>query len=187
MPSKNTRRYTWIAYVLEGLGIFAVCLFLIAVILMAIDEQRFLEPAAFGMGIALLLGFIVAPAQAIHQGLHYLKRLRQAKEDPRQQLRRRVDAVNNAFAEAATLMDELRRDLEAQQAARDQLLAEAEHQQRLLELNKEEAKKIRQILVNETKATIRAAWRREVGFFLAGVLVSAALSVPIGIWVNSIS
>ncbi|GAA3518703.1 hypothetical protein GCM10023075_81030 [Streptosporangium album] len=84
-------------------------------------------------------------------------------------------------------MDELRRDLEAQQAARETLLVEAEQQQRLLEINTEEAEKIRQILVGETKATIRAERRREWMFFLFGFLASAAASVPIGLWVNHIS
>ncbi|UBU16652.1 hypothetical protein [Nonomuraea gerenzanensis] len=115
------------------------------------------------------------------------ERLSQAKEDPAEKLHRRVQAVNQAFAEAATLMDELQRDLEAQQATREALLAEAKHQQRLLELNKDEAENIRQILFGETKKTIRAERRRELVIFLAGVLLSAALSIPIGIWVNNIS
>jgi hypothetical protein len=173
--------------ILEGLGTIAVILFWVAPILIAIDEQRFIATGSIAFGISLLLMLTVAPTLMIFHGLQYLTRLKRVEEDPRQRLRRRVDAVNNAFAEATTLMNELQRDLEAQQAARDQLLAEAEHQQRLLEVNKEEAERIRQIMVTETKATIRAAWRREMGFFLAGVLVSALLSIPIGIWVNSIS
>ncbi|MFI6509658.1 hypothetical protein ACIBCT_18790 [Streptosporangium sp. NPDC050855] len=115
------------------------------------------------------------------------RRLVIAEEDPGQRLQHRIQSVNSAFAEATTLMDELRRDLEAQQAARATLLAEAEQQQRLLEINTEEAEKIREILVGETKATIRAERRREWMFFLLGFLASATASVPIGLWVNHIS
>ncbi|MER5645777.1 hypothetical protein [Streptosporangium sp. NPDC002524] len=74
-------------------------------------------------------------------------------------------------------MDELRRDLSAQQAAREKLIAEAEHQQQLLEVNEEEAEKIRQIIVGETQRSVRNQRLREWGFFLAGL----ALSVPLNI------
>ncbi|MEV4113707.1 hypothetical protein [Nonomuraea sp. NPDC049695] len=113
--------------------------------------------------------------------------IKEAAEVPGERLRRRLRAVNAAFSEAALVMDELQRDLEAQQATREALMREAERQQRLLEVNKDEAEKIRQILVGETKETIRAQRRRELAIFVAGILISAALSVPIGIWVNSIS
>lgn len=100
--------------------------------------------------------------------------------DPRTRLRSRIQGVNAAFAEAGELMDELRRDLEAQQTARDILLAHAEEQQQLLELNQEQAEKIRRILVSETKATIRTERRQQWMFFALGILVS----IPIGIAIN---
>ncbi|TLP66534.1 hypothetical protein [Microbispora triticiradicis] len=134
-------------------------------------------------GFSILAGAGVA----IYTMLDYRKRVRAAKEDPVERLRRRISRVNDAFAKATTLMDELRRDLEAQQATREALLAEAERQQQLLAINEEEAEKIRQILTNETKETIRAERRREWLFFLLGFAASAAASVPIGIWVNHIS
>ncbi|MFB4284874.1 hypothetical protein ACBJ59_57070 [Nonomuraea sp. MTCD27] len=107
----------------------------------------------------------------------------EVRSDPGERLQTRIRAVNDAFAEAATLMDELRRDLEAQQTAREALLAEAERQQRLLEIDKEQAEKIRQILVGETKATIRAERRQQWMFFALGI----SMSVPIGVFVNWIS
>ncbi|MFI7134391.1 hypothetical protein ACIBQ1_52600 [Nonomuraea sp. NPDC050153] len=107
-------------------------------------------------------------------------RLAQAREDPGQSLGRRVERVNAAFAEAASLMDDLRRDLEAQKAAREALLTEAEKQQSLLEVNEDQAEKIRQILVGETKATIRAERRQQWMFFGLGV----AASIPIGVMIN---
>ncbi|MFC7380882.1 hypothetical protein [Sphaerisporangium rhizosphaerae] len=115
------------------------------------------------------------------------ERLKQAADAPDVRLKRRIESVNAAFTEAAKLMDDLRRDLAAQQAARDAILAQAAEQHQLLEVNREQAEKIRKILVGETKATIRAERRREWGFFLAGLLASAMISIPIGIWVNHIS
>ncbi|WP_182882554.1 hypothetical protein [Microbispora sp. H10949] len=115
------------------------------------------------------------------------KRVRAVEEDPSERLRYRISRVNDAFAEAATLMDELRCDLESQQAAREALLAEAERQRQLLTVSKEEAEKIRQILTSETKETIRAERRQQWIFFLLSFAASAAASVPIGIWVNHIS
>ncbi|WP_433355567.1 hypothetical protein ACQP25_17085 [Microtetraspora malaysiensis] len=107
-------------------------------------------------------------------------RLAQVREDPGQNLSRRVERVNTAFAEATSLMDDLRRDLEVQKAARQALLAEAEDQQRLLEVNEEQAEKIRQILIGETKKTIRAERRQQWLFFALGVLVS----IPVGVAIN---
>ncbi|TYB71212.1 hypothetical protein FXF51_01890 [Nonomuraea sp. PA05] len=103
-----------------------------------------------------------------------------ADEDPGDRLRHRIKRVNEAFGEAATLMDELDRDLRAQQAARDALLSQAAEQERLLEIDKEQAERIRQILVGETKATIRAERRTQWMFFALG----AAVSIPIGVLIN---
>ncbi|MEU7895181.1 hypothetical protein AB0B45_20260 [Nonomuraea sp. NPDC049152] len=53
-----------------------------------------------------------------------LERLEEAEEDPSERLRHRIASVNTAFSEAAALLDDLRRDLEAQQAARAAIKAE---------------------------------------------------------------
>jgi hypothetical protein len=108
------------------------------------------------------------------------RRQREAAEDPGERLRRRVDAVNASFNEAVSLMAELRRDLNAQQAARRKLISQAKEQERLLSVNEEQAENIRQILVGETKATIRAERRQQWMFFALGV----AASIPIGIAIN---
>ncbi|MBB4941233.1 uncharacterized membrane-anchored protein YhcB (DUF1043 family) [Streptosporangium album] len=150
-----------------------------------LGEHQWIPEWVGGLLLALALGAIGVAIRFLWR--RQARRLAIAEEDPGQRLRHRIQSVNSAFAEATTLMDELRRDLEAQQAARETLLVEAEQQQRLLEINTEEAEKIRQILVGETKATIRAERRREWMFFLFGFLASAAASVPIGLWVNHIS
>ncbi|MFC5946466.1 hypothetical protein, partial [Micromonospora harpali] len=108
------------------------------------------------------------------------KRIAEAQEDPGKRLRLRISRINQAFAEAASLMDELQHDLEAQQAAREMLLAEAQRQQKLLEFNEGQAEKIRQILVGETEEVIRTERRQQWLFFTLGVLIS----IPIGVAIN---
>ncbi|MFF4419134.1 hypothetical protein ACFYY8_41940 [Streptosporangium sp. NPDC001559] len=137
-------------------------------------------PLVVPAAIAVTVGFV-------QERRERRRRLERAAEDPGEVLRRRVEAVNTAFTEAASLMDDLRRDLAAQQAAREELFAQAEEQQRLLAIDQEQAEKIRQILVGETQATIRAERRQQWLFFVLGFAASALASIPIGIWVNSIS
>ncbi|MGV9308743.1 MULTISPECIES: hypothetical protein [unclassified Nonomuraea] len=78
------------------------------------------------------------------------------------------------------MMDELRRDVQAQQEARDLPVRQAEEQQRLLEADAEQAEKIRQILLGETRKSIKAERRRQWGYILAG----AVWSVPVGVAIN---
>ncbi|MEU4702574.1 hypothetical protein [Nonomuraea dietziae] len=143
--------------------------------------------------IVILTGAVFVAPAAIAMAIDWLRRnsdrqrLDQAAEDPGELLQRRVERVNTAFAEAAALMDELQRDVEAQQAAREALVTQAAEQQRLLEINEEQAEKIRHLLFSETKATIHAERRQQWTFFLLGYLASTATSIPIGIWINSIS
>ncbi|MFD0883373.1 hypothetical protein ACFQ08_02205 [Streptosporangium algeriense] len=108
------------------------------------------------------------------------KRQQEAEEDPGERLHRRVEAVNVSFKEALSLMADLRRDLDAQQAARKQLITQAKEQQRLLSVNEKQAENIRQILAGETKAAIRTERRQQWMFFALG----AAVSIPIGILIN---
>ncbi|GIH98103.1 hypothetical protein [Planobispora takensis] len=129
--------------------------------------------------LSLGIGVLIAEGMR-REGRQRLAQVDKGTEDPRQALRYRIDAVNTAFTEAARLMDDLKRDLAAQQAAREALLAQAEEQERLLEFNQEQAEKIRQILVGETKATIRAERRQQWMFFALGVLAS----IPIGVAIN---
>lgn len=108
------------------------------------------------------------------------RRQQEAAEDPGERLQRRADAVNASFKEAISLMADLRRDLDAQQAARKKILNEAKAQQRLLSVNAEQAENIREILVGETKATISAERRTQWLFFALGAVVS----IPIGVAIN---
>jgi hypothetical protein len=139
-----------------------------------------LEVHAMWMPLAASIVIIATFAIMLINRQQARRRLAQAAEDPGQVLRDRISQVDAAFTEAASLMDDLRRDLEVQQATRDALVAQAEEQQRLLEVDQEQAERIRQILVGETKATIRAERRQQWMFFALGV----ATSIPIGIMIN---
>lgn len=134
----------------------------------------------FIMVPSLIIGSVLALHATSYEGKRRKQALSDAKEDPKEVLRRRVERVNEAVATAASEMQGLQRDLEAQQAAGAALLAQAEEQQRLLEINQDQAEKIRHILVSETKATIRAERRQQWMFFALG----AAVSIPIGIVIN---
>lgn len=130
------------------------------------------------MGVVLLGFVLVVMSDAL--GQQGRRRIKEAREDPGEVLRRRIKRVNVAFTEATALMDDLQRDLAAQQAAREELLSQGEEQQRLLAVDQEQAEKIRHILVGETKATIRAERRQQWLFFALG----ATISIPIGVAIN---
>ncbi|WP_203886615.1 hypothetical protein [Planotetraspora kaengkrachanensis] len=142
-------------------------------------------PDVPGIGWAACFAFVwgVAALMAREDIARAKLALARAEEDPRERLQRRVARVNSLFTEATALMDDLRRDLEAQQATRQALLEETEHQQHLLEVNKDEAEKIRKLFVGETEKSIRAARLREWMFLLIGL----AASIPIGLLVNWMS
>ncbi|GAA4573739.1 hypothetical protein GCM10023193_68220 [Planotetraspora kaengkrachanensis] len=162
--------------VLAGSGAFALT------IVGALSADNLTVVAATAAGSVLLI-----TTQFLWASRRRRKALEQAGEDPGERLRRRVESVSAAFTEAVTLMDDLRRDVEAQQATRQALITEAERQQQLLAVNRGEAERIREILIGETKETLRAERRREWMFFVLGFAASAVVSVPIGILVNRIS
>ncbi|MGV9383354.1 hypothetical protein ACWDRB_46595 [Nonomuraea sp. NPDC003707] len=95
-------------------------------------------------------------------------------------LKPRVEAVTAAFAEASQLMAELQHDLELQQAAH-QILAEAvDEHQNFLDVNHEQAQKIREIVLSDIHANRRGDRRQQWLFFILGV----AVSIPIGVVIN---
>lgn len=87
------------------------------------------------------------------------------------------DNANNAFAEATTLMEELRQELATQEAAHRQLVAEAEHQRTLINMDRAEAEAVQAIILSHTQTDARRQRVREWTFFGAGLL----LAVPINI------
>jgi t-SNARE complex subunit (syntaxin) len=116
--------------------------------------------------------------------VYTLRSLRRgAEEDPAEAIRRRVKRVNKAFVEATALMDDLQRLHAEQQQALKKTMAEVEEHQRYLEINPEQAEKVQQVLTRGA----RAQQFREWAFFVAGIALSAALSIPVGVYVNSIS
>jgi hypothetical protein len=111
------------------------------------------------------------------------ERDRRLKEDPIEAIRRRVKRVNKAFVEATALADDLQQLHIEQQQALKKTMSEVEEHQRYLEIHPEQAEKVQQLLASG----VSAQRRRELIIFITGTILSAALSVPIGIWVNSIS
>ncbi len=109
--------------------------------------------------------------------------LREAAEDPAVRLQRRIEAVNQAFAEAEPLLKELQVDLQRQEAVRRHLAAQVEQQQRVIAMDRGQADAVRAYLLEEAKAALRGERRQQWMFFAVGVLVS----IPIGILVNIIS
>ncbi|NAS22491.1 hypothetical protein GT755_12440 [Herbidospora sp. NEAU-GS84] len=99
--------------------------------------------------------------------------------DPAQILRERITNVNRAFDDAVNLMADLQAELTRQQVAHQAVIAAAEKQKRLLEVDLEQAEKINQLLRGDA---IRAR-RREIALFAAGMLCS----IPIGFAVNWLS
>ncbi|MDP4505084.1 hypothetical protein [Nonomuraea turcica] len=87
------------------------------------------------------------------------------------------DHANNAFADATTLMEELRQELATQEAAHRQLVAEAEHQRTLINMDRAEAEAVQAIILSHTQTDARRQRVREWSFFGAGLL----LAVPINI------
>ncbi|GAA4906741.1 hypothetical protein LX16_3313 [Stackebrandtia albiflava] len=95
-------------------------------------------------------------------------------------LQEALDEVKSSMGYASELMAELQREMDAQTAARDALVAQAEENRRLAEIDREQAERIRGILFAETKAEARRRKRAQWAFFLAGVLIS----IPVGIAIN---
>ncbi|MFD1932224.1 hypothetical protein ACFSKW_12140 [Nonomuraea mangrovi] len=138
------------------------------------------DPLSWALIGSTVVGAIYSMVLAFREHRDLQAALSEAEEDPKELLQRRIHRVNEAVALAASEMQALQRDLEAQQAASSALLAQAEEQQRLLEINQEQAERIRHILVGETKATIRDEGRKQWMFFALGIVVS----IPIGVAIN---
>ncbi|MEV4321463.1 hypothetical protein AB0J37_04470 [Microbispora rosea] len=164
----------WVLFVMAGMFLPAT----VSVVLLRKEDSR-----PFGIvGLVIALPIAIFTYKLFMRVVHArnLRRLGLADEHPSERLRRRISSVNRAFAEATALLDELQRDLAAQQAAREAVVAQAKEQERLLALNQEQAENIRQILLGETKATLREERRQQWMFFVLGV----AASVPIGVLIN---
>ncbi|MFI6317308.1 hypothetical protein ACIBG8_07305 [Nonomuraea sp. NPDC050556] len=138
--------------------------------------------------IPLLAGSWIAASALMYRRFNQLeRRYLDLLGDPADRLRRRVKAVNLAFTEATTLADELQRELSAQQVALDDVVTQAEEHRAVLALNPEHAQLVGQYLTRAASDSQRADRRRSWTQFGLGVLVSAVISFPIGLWVNQLS
>ncbi|WP_113699172.1 hypothetical protein [Nonomuraea lactucae] len=144
------------------------------------DPWETIAYGLLGVGGLSAAGFAVWRESRKEAVERYRAAIEEAKLDPRERVRMRAEKVRAAFDQAGHLMEELQRDIDAQQAVRDALLAQSEEQERLLEINAQHAEKIRQILLGATEKDASRAKRRDLILFGLGV----AVSIPIGVLIN---
>jgi hypothetical protein len=96
----------------------------------------------------------------------------------------RIETLRENLGQSSTLINEINAELQLQTAALERIRAEAEENQRLAALHREEADAVRQLVSTtiegaqseSVKQSKRSSWL----FFLAGLL----FSVPLGVGVN---
>jgi hypothetical protein len=109
---------------------------------------------------------------------------RVGSEEPVSSLPDRIEHLRQNLSQSSSLIDEINAELQVQVTALDRIRAEAEENQRLAALHKDEAEAVRQLIATTiehsqgraTKLSKRSQWL----FFLAGLLSS----VPLGVGVN---
>ncbi|MFI6485185.1 hypothetical protein ACIBH1_45255 [Nonomuraea sp. NPDC050663] len=103
---------------------------------------------------------------------------------PGVRLRDLSSKITTSLQQTAELMDELTRELHAQQVANEELARRSAEQQRMLEVNQEQAEKIQALMAGAAQtvidANVAAGKRQQWTFFAFGVLVS----IPIGVAIN---
>jgi hypothetical protein len=96
--------------------------------------------------------------------------------DPITRLRSRALAVEHALGEAERVMAELGKEMAAQRKAFERSVSEAEAQQKLLEVNREQAELIRTLLFEDGRRTARQAFYQNFGFFFLGLILGPLAS-----------
>ncbi|MFG3438355.1 hypothetical protein ACGF0J_14020 [Nonomuraea sp. NPDC047897] len=129
-------------------------------------------PAVTFFGVVRRLRRLAAKAEE--------ERTQQAELDPRERLRKHIDALNAAFAQSMIAMEDLKRDIEVQQAIRDDLIAQAEEHRETLAVEPEHAERTRRVYVRAARDALRAERGQQWMFFALGALIS----IPIGVAIN---
>ncbi|UBU16651.1 hypothetical protein [Nonomuraea gerenzanensis] len=141
---------------------------------------------------AVFWAILVVPMLVVFSLWDHIQTFRRAQRHA--SLLRKADKVHNLQAkiviDARHSTDRINYDLRRRKAelrktmaATQEALEKLEHYQNLIELSDENAERVREILKIEARAERLLQWR----MFGAGLIISAMLSVPIGIWVNIIS
>ncbi|MGW7530885.1 hypothetical protein [Amycolatopsis sp. NPDC054798] len=123
--------------------------------------------------------------------LTYIGRRRTERPDeeqlalpPRPTLTDRINQLRDNLASSASLIDEINAELKLQTTALERVRAEAEENQRLVELNKAQADAVREVMAKAVHAAQQQAARKgskqQWWFFGAGL----AFSIPLGVGVN---
>ena len=89
----------------------------------------------------------------------------------------RINALRSNLAASAFLIEEINAEFDLQTAAAERIRAEAEENQRLAALHKEEAEAVRTLVERTQAKASRLAGRQQWLFFLAGLL----FAVPLGV------
>lgn len=121
--------------------------------------------------LSAVLGAFVAILSALSA-----RRMRNQAKPPEETLQERIDRAQLRLQEGVQLIQEISAEIETQQTTLEKLRIENEKNQRLAELNKEQAKAVAD-LVEATvalgnKKLNRSATLQQAGFFLAGLLLS---------------
>ncbi|MEV4067248.1 hypothetical protein [Nonomuraea dietziae] len=134
-------------------------------------------PTRWWTGASVMALFIIA---RLLRWKRKARRLLGKEEDLQWAMRERMDEVRKAIDRSGQVLHDLRLYMDEQKHAADVLLERAERQRRLLEVDKDQAQVIRQILIEESVQNMRTGRRREWMFFALGM----AASIPIGVLIN---
>ncbi|MEU6743743.1 hypothetical protein [Streptosporangium sandarakinum] len=163
---------------MRSIGWFCVLLGLTAGAIDGFGNGTYLLIASGGcLWLALIVDRVAAA------GEYYYRMVKPSPTDMVGQIKLRMNRVDGAFDEAVSLMADLQRELQAAEAARRQVMADAKRQQELAKVDEATAKLIQEILLADAKKAARVQRKQQLLYFAAGVLVS----IPVGIMVNLIS
>lgn len=131
--------------------------------------------------LGLLLTWLVVVAASRQR-----KREQRAAASGRSDIADRIEVLRANLAQSATLIDEINAELKLQTTALDRIKGEAEQNQRLAALHKEEADAVRNLVAatieGAQEKAARPSRRQQWLFFLAGLF----FSVPLGVIGNFI-
>jgi sensor c-di-GMP phosphodiesterase-like protein len=92
----------------------------------------------------------------------------------------RIEQLRSHLGTSAALIKQIESEFQLQVAALDKIKAESEENQRLAELNREQAEAVRAVIASANEKAAKPAKRQQWLFFGAGLF----FSIPLGVGVN---
>ncbi|MER7861687.1 hypothetical protein ABTX61_21450 [Amycolatopsis japonica] len=123
--------------------------------------------------VTLLTGLLAAGASVI--SLWSARRSAQPRKPP--SIADDIETLQENLTRSARLMKKVQSEVDLQVAALAKVKAEAEENQRLAELNKEQAEAVRRVIASTNEAAAKPNRRQQWLFFLAGLFSSVPLGV----------